>query len=219
MTTDAVGGPGGEDRDACVSENAPQPRDDGPRAETPDELRARLTPPPMSPQYLDGPAWLRSGDTEAEEPATPVQAVNSTSTSPSSDASVVTPRDVSESAMRAVVGIDAAIASLRAMRTQLLTGIGGVAVDDAAAERLDPGVGVRDVACELALQQRRSDRTVEVELNHAMLERRGVQPGPLLPAPSHPQGRAAQPRPQVEGAADPSRRARVRLPHGRDLRR
>lgn len=82
----------------------------------------------------------------------------------------VTGRDVSETAMRAVVEIDAAIAGLQAMRTELLAGIGHVAIDDARAERLDPGVGVRDVACELALLTRRSDRTIEAELSHAMAD-------------------------------------------------
>ncbi|SDR71372.1 HNH endonuclease [Agrococcus carbonis] len=81
-----------------------------------------------------------------------------------------TPRDVSETAMRAVVEIDAAIAGLQAMRTHLLAGIGHVAVDDALEERLDPAVGLRDAACELGLRQRRSDRTVEAELNAAMAD-------------------------------------------------
>jgi hypothetical protein len=87
-----------------------------------------------------------------------------------SDTDAPTPRDVSETAMRAVVEIDAAIASLQAMRTQLLSGIGHVAVDDAIEERLDPAVGLRDAACELGLRQRRSDRTVETELNAAMAD-------------------------------------------------
>jgi hypothetical protein len=85
-------------------------------------------------------------------------------------ADVPTPRDVSETAMRAVVEIDATIAGLQAMRTQLLAGIGHVAVDDAVEERLDPAVGLRDVACELGLRQRRSDRTIEAELNAAMAD-------------------------------------------------
>ncbi len=70
--------------------------------------------------------------------------------------------------MRAVVEIDAAIASLEAMRVRFLAGIGHVAVEDALEERLDPGVGVRDVACELALMERRSDRTLEADISHAM---------------------------------------------------
>lgn len=81
-----------------------------------------------------------------------------------------TPRDVAESAMRAIAQIDATIAGLQAMRTQLLAGVGRVAIEEARDEGLDPGVGLRDAACELALQQRRSDRTVEAELNHAMAD-------------------------------------------------
>ncbi|SDR67019.1 DUF222 domain-containing protein [Agrococcus carbonis] len=109
----------------------------------------------------------------AEHPAAPDSALEPATASGALDpapAAPPTPRDVSETAMRAVVEIDAAIAGLQAMRTQLLAGIGHVAVDDALAERLDPAVGLRDAACELGLRQRRSDRTVEAELNAAMAD-------------------------------------------------
>lgn len=72
--------------------------------------------------------------------------------------------------MQAVVHIDAAIAGLQAMRSQLLAGVGQVAVADAMAERLDPGLGVRDAACEVALMVRRHDRTVEADISRAMDE-------------------------------------------------
>ncbi|GEK80337.1 hypothetical protein ABA31_16880 [Agrococcus baldri] len=148
------------------------------RPETPEELAARLTPPPFSPEYRRGFPWVRPDDqaparvddTDGVEPAAGGSG-GEASTEARLAPVVVTGRAVAESAMRAVVEIDSAIASLQAMRAQLLAGIGGVAVEDAVAERLDPGVGLRDVAAELALMQRRSDRTLEADLNRAMAER------------------------------------------------
>lgn len=79
-----------------------------------------------------------------------------------------TAREVAETAIRAVLEIDKTIESLQAMRTHALAGIGHVAVDDVLAEKLDPAVGLRDVANEIGTLQRRSDRTVETELTEAM---------------------------------------------------
>ncbi|GEK80529.1 HNH endonuclease signature motif containing protein [Agrococcus baldri] len=154
------------------------------RPESAEELNARLTPPPFSPEYRRGFPWVRPGDQApgqtVDADGVEAGAVESGAVEPGAGVSAevvplvpveVSGRAVSESAMRAVVEIDSAIASLQAMRAQLLAGIGGVAVEDAAAERLDPGVGLRDVAAELALMQRRSDRTLEADLNRAMAER------------------------------------------------
>lgn len=106
--------------------------------------------------------------TEATHPEGTSPGAPDTAATTAADAAPPTGRDVAESAMRAIVEIDAAIAGLQAMRAQLLAGVGHVAIDDAIAERLDPGVGVRDVAAELAALQRRSDRTIEAELNESM---------------------------------------------------
>ncbi|WP_413319893.1 DUF222 domain-containing protein [Agrococcus sp. 1P02AA] len=147
------------------------------------QLPPHRVPVPFAPDVLDGPTWLRGGPHPLAAPAPALLsalaegasvagAAASLSVAAAGGASVppapVTGRDVAESAMRAVVEIDAAIASLEAMRVRFLAGIGHVAVGDALEERLDPGVGVRDAACELALMGRRSDRTVEADIGHAM---------------------------------------------------
>ncbi|MCH1881934.1 HNH endonuclease signature motif containing protein [Agrococcus sp. ARC_14] len=117
----------------------------------------------QQPGAESGPEWLRG-----PRPAELAAALESTE--PEAAPAPVTARAVAETAIRALVEVDAAIASLQAMRTQLLAGIGHVAIDDALAERLDPAVGLRDDACEIGLLQRRSDRTVEGELTQSMLQ-------------------------------------------------
>jgi hypothetical protein len=116
-------------------------------------------PVPLDPAVVEGPLWLRGprpGDVVAEPTA-------------GDEVEAVAPVEgVRASAMRAVVGIDEAIASLQAMRTHLLAGLGRLAIDEAVEARLDSGIAIRDLANELALQQRRSDRTVEAELSQAM---------------------------------------------------
>lgn len=81
-----------------------------------------------------------------------------------------TPDDVAGSAMRAVVEIDRAIASLEAMRTQLLAGLGHHAVETTREHRLESHLALRDVAAELGQLERRSDRTVEAEIDGAMAD-------------------------------------------------
>lgn len=118
-----------------------------------------VLPVPLSPDALQGPLWLRGPRPGDRVPA-------------SSEPTLVAPpapaERVSETAMRAVVGIDEAIASLQAMRTQLLAGLGRLAIDQAIDARLDTGIAIRDLASELALRERRSDRTVEAEVSQAM---------------------------------------------------
>ncbi len=132
-------------------------------------LPPHRVPVPFAPDFFDGPTWLRGGP----HPLDAAAAVPSGERAVAAEAEPIPPapvtgRDVAESAMRAVVEIDVAIASLEAMRVRFLAGIGHVAVEDALEERLDPGVGVREVACELALMERRSDRTLEANISHAM---------------------------------------------------
>lgn len=145
-------------------------------------LDARAMTSTSATDRRGGFPWSRPGDPEPHSLVEPDAVVSAGAAASGTAASgtappaivasgVVTARDVAESAMRAVAGIDEAIASLQAMRVQLLAGIGGVAIDDAVAEGLDPGVGLRDAAAELALMERRSDRTLEAELNRAMVER------------------------------------------------
>lgn len=80
------------------------------------------------------------------------------------------PAAVAEHALEAVVRIDEAIASLQAMRAHLLAGLGRHAVAEAAAQRLDQRLALRDVAAELGARERRSDRTIEAEVGDAMVE-------------------------------------------------
>ena len=129
-------------------------------------LGPSLVPVPFSPDFALGPHWLRAPSARDGAPAAATDAV--AVTAEIAEAEQVTARSVAESAMRAVVGIDEAISSMLAMRARLLAGIGQVAVDDALAERLDPGVAVRDAACELGLLGRRSDRTIQAEMSSAM---------------------------------------------------
>ncbi len=130
-------------------------------------LPPHRVPVPFAPDFFDGPTWLRGGPHPLDEAAAAPADERATEVASVAPAPV-TGRDVAESAMRAVVEIDAAIASLEAMRVRFLAGIGHVALEDALEERLDPGVGMRDVACELALMERRSDRTLEANISHAM---------------------------------------------------
>ncbi|WP_413319393.1 DUF222 domain-containing protein [Agrococcus sp. 1P02AA] len=161
MTTDAVHEqePEGAVSSAAVPQLPPLLTPD-----MPPQLPPHRVPVPFAPDVLDGPTWLRGGAHPLDSPAER-SVVASSAPLP---AAPVAGRDVAESAMRAVVEIDAAIASLEAMRVRFLAGIGHVAVQDALEEHLDPGVGVRDVACELALMGRRSDRTIEADIGHAM---------------------------------------------------
>ncbi|MGM1030135.1 MAG: DUF222 domain-containing protein [Actinomycetota bacterium] len=128
-----------------------------------------VLPVPLDPAALEGPLWLR-GPRPGEVVGT--SALDSAEVAEPTEGPVVpgapTVADVAETAMQAVVGIDEAIASLQAMRTHFLAGLGRLAIDQAATERLDPGVAIRDLASELALRQRRSDRTVEAEVSQAM---------------------------------------------------
>ena len=131
------------------------------RTLAPRKVPVGVVPVPLDPAVFEGPLWLRGprpGDAAAE-PA---------SQEPAAVEAVAPVEVVRASAMRAVVGIDATIASLQAMRTHLLAGLGRLAIDEAAEAKLDAGIAIRDLASELALQQRRSDRTVEAEVGQAM---------------------------------------------------
>lgn len=136
---------------------------------TPESPQPRI---PLDPAALEGPVWLRGrtpGASEGERQ--PAQAGHL------EELVRPSPHDaLRAAAIHAVVDIDAAIASLEAMRAHLLAGLGGMAVESAHDERLDSAVAVRDLACELALRQRRSDRAVEAEVAQAM-SRRDRWPG------------------------------------------
>ena len=146
----------------------------------PEGLPPHVVPAPFSPEFPLGPQWFGRGvepiGTEPADAASGSDAgtaaeaavAEATAAVPSPAGAPVTARDVAETAMRTVVGIEAAIAGLEAMRLHLLAGVGAVAIDDARAERLDPAVGLRDVAAELGLRLRRSDRTVEREISTSM---------------------------------------------------
>lgn len=122
-------------------------------------------PVPFSPDVMEGPEWLRGP--RPSEVARAAEAALAPA-EPEATAAPVTARDVADSAIRAVAEIDAAIASMQAMRTHLMAGIGHVAVDDALEEHLDPAVGLRDQAVEIGLRLRRSDRTVQAQLTESM---------------------------------------------------
>jgi len=137
-----------------------------------------VVPVPLDPAVLEGPLWLRGprpgeiavdaagADVAATAPGDAV--TEAVFDEPAAVEAVAPVEVVRASAMRAVVGIDATIASLQAMRTHLLAGLGRLAIDEAAEAKLDAGIAIRDLASELALQQRRSDRTVEAEVGQAM---------------------------------------------------
>lgn len=107
----------------------------------------RKTPRPVLPMPLD----------EAEDVA--------------AETSVETTAGAVESTMDAIVSLDEAIASLEAMRMHVLAALGRLAIGQASAERLDTGVAVRELAGELALRERRSDRAVEAEVRQAIMSR------------------------------------------------
>lgn len=122
-------------------------------------------PVPLHPDVMMGPQWLRGPR------PTSLAAVDESAVVPAEPCvppAPVTGRDVAESAIRAVVEIDAAMASMQAMRARLMAGIGHGAVDDALAEQLDPAVALRDQAAEMGLRLRRSDRTVQAQLTESM---------------------------------------------------
>ncbi|MGY3128641.1 hypothetical protein ACVWW9_002170 [Agrococcus sp. UYP33] len=128
----------------------------------------RQLPVPLDPAAAQGPLWLRGprpGDVaESGAPAvTPVEAGTEIAPVP-----VPTVQDVRASAIKIVVDLDAAIAGLQAMRTHALAGLGLLALEEAGDAHLDAGIVMRDLANELALRQRRSDRTVEAEIDRAM---------------------------------------------------
>ena len=131
----------------------------------PRKVPVGVVPVPLDPAVLEGPLWLRG--------PRPGEAVIATAAGGELETvapveSLAPVESVRASAMRAVVDVDAAIASMQAIRTHLLAGLGRLAIDEAAEARLDPGIAMRDLANELALQQRRSDRTVEAEVGQAM---------------------------------------------------
>lgn len=181
MTTDAVGGPGedpavdratgsdaGTGSDGSTGPVGGTGSDDGTGAD------GGTAPDGIDMEFVRKYPWLRPGDpgfatAEALEP----DALDSGDPDTAALVPVAPPtgRDVAETAMRAVAEIEATISGLQAVRSHLLAGIGHVAVEDAAAERLDPSVGLRDVASELALLTHRNDRTVETDITRAMAER------------------------------------------------
>ncbi|MET4100469.1 hypothetical protein ABIB37_002706 [Agrococcus sp. UYP10] len=128
----------------------------------------RQLPVPLDPAAAQGPQWLRGprpGDaTDSGDGAgTPVETGSELEAVP-----VPTVQDVRASAIKIVVDLDAAIAGLQAMRTHALAGLGLLALEEAGDAHLDAGIVMRDLANELALRQRRSDRTVEAEIDRAM---------------------------------------------------
>ena len=128
----------------------------------------RQLPVPLDPAAAQGPMWLRGPRpedvAESDAPAvTPVEAGTEIAPVP-----MPTVQDVRASAIKIVVDLDAAIAGLQAMRTHALAGLGLLALEETGDAHLDAGIVMRDLANELALRQRRSDRTVEAEIDRAM---------------------------------------------------